>query len=253
MNYVGLYTLIRREIARMFRITVQTVGAPLISAFLFIFIFGFILGKKIDSIAGIPYIEFVFPGILTMNVLTSAFQHTSSAVYFGRWVHSIEEVLVAPFSYFEMVAGYVISSLVRAMIVGLGVIFIGLAFGAVALTHPLLFLLYLVGVAVIFALVGILVGLWAQGFEQLNILNTFIIMPLSFLGGMFYSVELLPDLMKTITFANPFFYLIDAMRYATLGFHESNLGIGALIFAGLIIGLGALVIHLFRIGWRLRE
>src|SRR3989344_6740461 len=189
-NRIGLYTLIRREIQRIFRIMIQTLAAPLISAFLFIFIFGFVLGRKIDLIAGVSYMAFVFPGILLMNVLSSAFEHTASAIYFGRWVKSIHEVLVAPFSYFEMIVGYVGSAVVRALIIGTGVLIIGLLFGAVHITHFWLFLVYIIAIAIIFALLGILVGLWANGFEQLGLLNTFIIMPFTFLGGMFYSITL---------------------------------------------------------------
>ena len=253
MNWIGLYTFIRREIERIFRIMVQTFAAPLISAFLFIFIFGFVLGQKIDLIAGIPYMQFVFPGILVMNILSSAFEHTSSAVFFGRWVRSIDELLVAPFSYFEMILGFVSGAVLRSLLVGVGVLAIGLLFGAVQMEHFGLFLLVAIAVATIFALMGILVGLWANGFEQLGIINTFIIMPLSFLGGMFYSIDLLPALAQSITRFNPFFYFIDSMRFATLGYHESNLLIGASIFFVLIIGLGFLVGYLFKIGWRIRS
>ena len=252
LNTIGLYTLVRREIERIFRISVQTFGAPLISAFLFIFIFGFVLGSRIKLIAGIPYMQFVFPGILVMNILSSSFEHTASAVFFGRWIRSIEEMLVAPFSYIEMVLGYVLSAVIRALLIGMGVLVIGLAFNAVVVTNVFLFLLYAVAISTIFALIGILVGLWAKGFEQLSILNTFVIMPLSFLGGMFYSIELLTPTVKTITLWNPFFYLIDSMRYATLGFHESNLAIGSVLIFGLVFVLGAVVVYLFKVGWRIR-
>lgn len=253
INYIGIYTFLRREVERMFRIVIQTLIAPLISATLFIFIFGFVLGKRIDLIAGVPYMQFVFPGILVMNILSSAFDNSSSAIYFQRWVKSIHEMLVAPFSYLEMVFSFVLSAVLRGLTVGTGVLIIGLLFGAVQIQNFPLFLLLAIAIAVVFSLLGILVGLWAKSFEQLGLLNVFVIMPLSFLGGMFYSVELLPEAVKTITFFNPFFYFIDTMRYATLGIHESNLAIGAAIIIGLIIGLGALVVHLFKVGWQIRE
>lgn len=253
INWVGLYTLMRREIERLLRIKVQTFAAPLISATLFIFIFGFVLGQKIELIAGAPYMQFVFPGILTMNILMSSFEHTASAVYFGRWVKSMHEVLVAPFSYIEMVAGLVGSAVLRALIIGAAILVVGLLFGAVQITHPFLFVAFTVGIAAIFALLGILVGLWANGFEQLGILNTFIITPLTMLGGMFYSVTFLPESVRIITFLNPFFYLIDSMRYATIGLSEGNLFVGAGLIVGLVLGLGVLVVYLFRIGWRIRE
>jgi ABC-2 type transport system permease protein len=253
MNWIGLFTFVRRELERILRVKVQTFAAPLISATLFIFIFGFVLGSKIDLIAGVSYMAFVFPGILTMNILASAFEHTSSSVFFGRWVKSIHEILVAPFSYVEMLVGLVGSAVLRSLLVGCGILIIGLLFGAVSIVHPLVFILVVIAIATIFALLGILVGLWANGFEQLGILNTFIISPLTMLGGMFYSITYLPELVQNITRANPFFYFIDMMRYATLGIHESNLLIGASMILGLIIALSFLVIYLFRIGWRIRE
>jgi len=253
INWIGIYTFIRREIERMLRIVIQTLIAPLISAALFIFIFGFVLGQKIDLIVGVPYMQFVFPGILVMNILASAFDNSSSAIFFQRWIKSIHEMLVAPFAYLEMVISFVLSAIMRGLTVGTGVLIIGLLFGAVQINNLPLFLLLSVAIAVIFSLLGILVGLWAKGFEQLGLLNVFVIVPLSFLGGMFYSIEFLPETMKTITLLNPIFYLIDAMRYATLGIHESNLIVGAIIIIGLIVVLGALVVHLFKIGWKLRE
>lgn len=252
-NYIGLTSLILREAARMKRVVVQVFVSPWISAFLYIFIFGYILGSAIDLIAGVPYISFVFPGILMMNVIQSAFLSSSSAVYFGRFLKSIEEMLVAPFSYIEMILGYVVSALVRTLIIALGIVGIGILFGAVSFAHPLAFIFYTLGVGGIFALLGIIIGLWANGFEQLNILNTFIILPFSFLGGMFYSLELLPEHLHTITILNPFFYFVDGMRYSMIGYYESNLFIGATVILGLNIALGFVVWRLFKTGWRIRE
>jgi len=253
VNWIGLYTLIRREFERIFRVPIQTVVSPLVSAFLFIFIFGFILGRKIDLIAGISYMEFVFPGILMMNIISSAFAHSSNSVYFGRFMKSIEEILVSPFSYLEMIVGYVAGGIMRALIVSVGVVFIGVVFGAVQFVNLGLFLFYTVSVASVFALTGIIVGLWAKGFEQLNVLNTFVIMPLSFLGGIFYSITLLPQAVQTFTLFNPFFYFVDGMRFAMTGINESNLALGAAIIIGLVVSLGFLVWYLFKISWRLRE
>ena len=209
MNWIGLYTFARKEVQRMFRVVIQTIVSPLISAALYIFIFGFVIGSKIETIVGVPYITFVFPGILMLNIMTSAFMHTSSSVYFGRFIRSIEEILVSPFSHFEIVLGYVSGGVVRALVVALGVLVIGLLFGAVTINNFIIFLFYVVAIALVFALLGMLVGLWAKSFEQLSILNTFVIMPLSYLGGIFYSVTMLPPLAQSFTYANPFFYFID--------------------------------------------
>ena len=132
INFIGLYTMVRREVERsIFRVAIQTIVSPLISAFLFIFIFGFVLGKRIELIAGIPYIEFVFPGVLMMNILTASFMASSNAVYFSRFIKTIEEILVAPLSYVEMIVGFTTSAIIRSLIIAIGVLLIGLAFGAI--------------------------------------------------------------------------------------------------------------------------
>lgn len=251
-NWIGIYTFIRRELVRMMRVVVQTVVSPLISATLYIFIFGFVVGSKISLIAGVQYITFVFPGILMLNIIASSFAHSSSSVYFARFVKSIEEVLIAPFSYFEIVFGYTFSAVVRAVVVAVGILFIGLFFGAVTIYSVPLFLFYVVSISTIFALLGILVGLWAKNFEQLSVLNTFIITPFTYLGGIFYSISMLPENIALITRLNPFFYFVDGIRHSMIGIHEANTAIGLAVIFGLIAFLGALVLHLFKIGWRIR-
>ncbi|NQV12106.1 ABC transporter permease [Candidatus Uhrbacteria bacterium] len=253
MNWVGLYTLVRRDIERVFRVATQSLVSPWVSALLYIFIFGFVIGKSIDLIAGVSYLEFVLPGILMMNIITAGFSHTSFGIYFQRFARNIEEVLVSPLSYFEMLVGHVVAAVVRALLVGLGIYVIALLFGAAAIVHPFWLVFYIVSVATIFALIGIIVGLWAKGFEHLNVLNTYVIMPLSFLGGVFYSVEMLPDKLKFITFSNPLFYFIDGLRYSMIGISESNRSIGLILIIGMILVLGGIVWRIFKTGWRIRN
>lgn len=252
VNWIGLYTFIRREIDRMFRVATQTLLTPWISALLYIFIFGHVVGRKIEKIAGVDYIDFVLPGILMMNVISSAFAHTSSSVHFQRFIRHIEEILVAPFSHVEMVVGFVVGGVARAVIVGLGVFVIAVFFGAAGMEHFVLFVLYTVSIATVFALLGVLVGLWAQSFEQLSVLNTFVIMPLTFLGGVFYSINMLPDRMQTLALFNPFFYFIDGIRYSMIGVHESNHAVGAAVILFMAVALWLVVVSLFKRGWRLR-
>lgn len=253
MNWIGLYTIIRKEVARTFRVAVQTIFSPLISATLFIFVFGSIVGSRIDTIGGVPYITFVFPGILIMNVLTSAFTHASSSVYFAKFIRSIEEVLVAPLSYFEIMLGYVVGAVIRALIVGVAIVAVGIVFGAVALQNFFLFIAYVIAIAVVFALVGIITGLVAKSFEQLNVLSTFVILPFSFLGGMFYTLDMLPEIAQKITLFNPFFYFVDGIRFAMVGIHDAPLSVGAVLTFGLVVVLGATVWRIFYTGWRIRE
>lgn len=252
MNWIGLTTILRRELQRMFRIPGQTILSPLVSASLYIYIFGFVIGSRIQEIAGVPYITFVFPGVLMLNIIGSSFSHTSSSVYFARFIKSIEEMLVSPLSYLEIIIGYVLGGIARALVVGFGILLVGVLFKAVTLESLPLFLFYVVAIATVFSLLGILVGLWAKSFEQFGAINTFVITPLTYLGGIFYSVSMLPSLVQKITYANPFFYFVDGIRYSMTGISEANTYVGLIIIFGLIVGLGTLIVHLFHIGWRIR-
>lgn len=251
-NWIGLYTMFRREVKRTFRVVTQTLIAPVVSAALYIFIFGTVIGTRIDDFAGVPYISFVFPGVLLMSIINSSFASASSSLYFMRFTRGIEELLIAPFSYFEMLLGLVGSAVTRAVLVSFLILGVGLVFGAVQLVHPLAFVLYVAAIAAIFAMLGILVALWAESFEQLQVLNTFVITPLTYLGGIFYSITFLPPLAAHITRANPFFYFADGVRSSMIGYSEANTGVGLIVIIGLVIGLAALVTFLFRKGWKIR-
>ncbi|HRH23242.1 MAG TPA: ABC transporter permease [Candidatus Magasanikbacteria bacterium] len=252
MNIIGLQTFIEREIQRSFRVYIQTLLSPWINALLYILIFGVVVGSRIDLIAGVTYIDFVLPGILMLNLIGSAFAQTSSSLYFQRFAKHIEEILVAPLSHFEMITGYVIGGVARGVIVGIGVYAIALIFSAATITHLGLFLLYTIAVAIIFSLLGLLVALWAQNFEQLSVLSVFIITPLTFLGGVFNSITMLPEKVQIFVKFNPFFYFVDGLRYAMVGIREGSALIGWCVIIGLILVFGTLVWRLFSIGWRLR-
>ena len=251
-NWIGLYTMFRREVNRTLRVVVQTLIAPVISAALYLFIFGTVIGTKIQDFAGVPYISFVFPGVLLLSIINSSFASASSSLYFMRFTRGIEEMLIAPFSYLEMLIGLVGSAVVRALMVSFLILIVGILFGAVSLIHPLAFIFYVSAIAAIFAMLGILVALWAEGFEQLQVINTFVITPLTYLGGVFYSITFLPPLAKQITLFNPFFYFADGIRYAMIGYSEANSFVGLFMITVLVLGIGALLTHLFKIGWKIR-
>jgi len=244
--------MIRREVTRTFRVVIQTLVAPVISAALYIFIFGVVIGGSITDIVGVPYITFVFPGILMLSVINASFGSSSSSLYFARFTKSIEELLVAPLSYLEIIGGYLLGSVMRSFIVAILIVLVGLLFGAVTLSNPLTFFLYILGVSSIFSLLGMLVGLWAQSFEQLSVLNTFVITPFTYLGGIFYSITMLPASAAFFTQINPFFYFVDGIRSSMIGVSEANVVVGAFVISGLLLGLGGLVFYLFKIGWRVR-
>lgn len=245
--------MFERELRRTFRVAVQTLVAPVVSASLYILIFGKIIGTRIDAVAGVPFISFVFPGVLMLSVINASFASASSSLYFMRFSRAIEEVLIAPFSYAEMLVGFVGSALMRALIVAFLIVGVGLLFGAVTLTHPFLFTLYVLGITAIFAMLGIIVALWAESFEQLQVLNTFVITPMTYLGGIFYSITFLPPAAALLTRLNPFFYFADGVRGSMIGVHEGNTLVGVLIISALVLGLAGLVTHLFRTGWHIRS
>lgn len=253
INTIGLYTMLRREVKRTFRVAIQTLVAPVISSSLYIFIFGVVIGTQIKEISGVPYITFVFPGILMLAVINASFSSASSALYFMRFTKGIEEMLIAPFSYLEMLLGLAGSAVARALLVALLILATGFFFGAVSLVNPLAFLFYVVSIASIFAILGIIVALWAESFEQLQIMNTFVITPLTYLGGIFYSIHFLPELASQLTRLNPFFYFADGFRRSMIGVGEANMVIGLVMIISLVVGLSTLVWYLFKTGWKIRS
>lgn len=230
----------------------QTLVTPWISALLYIFVFGAVVGARIDTIAGVDYIDFVLPGVLMMNVIGAAFGQSSSSIYFARFARHIEEILVAPLSYLEMVIGFLVGVIARTFVVGMGIYLIAVFFSAANLAHVGWFIFYLLAVGIIFGLLGIIVGLWAKGFEQLGILGTFVITPLSFLGGVFNSLDMLPESLRGIAQWNPFLYFIDGIRYAMIGIRETSPLTGYLVIGGLIVVLIFVTERLFRRGYGLR-
>ena len=253
INWIGLYTMVRREVVRTMRVVTQTLVAPVISAALYIFIFGTVIGTRIDDFAGVPYISFVFPGILMLSIINASFASASSALYFMRFTRGIEEILIAPFSYLEMLIGFVGSAIARALMVAFLILGVGLLFGAVTLVNPVAFVLYVAAISGIFAMLGIIVALWAEGFEQLQVINTFVITPLTYLGGIFYSVSMLPEKAVIFTLFNPFFYFADGIRSSMIGYSEANTTVGLFVIVGILVFLSYLVTMLFKRGWKIRS
>lgn len=245
--------MLRREVKRTLRVVVQTLIAPTVSAALYIFIFGTVIGSRISDFAGVPYIRFVFPGVLMLSIINASFASASSALYFMRFTRGIEEMLITPFSYLEMLIGLVGSAVARALMVSFLILVVGLGFGAVSLVHPLAFVFYIAAISAIFAMLGIIVALWAESFEQLTVLNTFFITPMTYLGGIFYSITMLPPLAASITRFNPFFYFANGVRSSMIGYTEADPVLGIVIISGLVIGLGVLVTQLFKRGWKIRS
>src|SRR3989338_9092442 len=246
-------TCIRREMERFLRIPIQTLISPWISALLYIIVFGSIIGSRIQFFEDISYIDFVLPGILMMNIINAAFIQTSFTIYFHRFTRTIEEILSSPLSYTQMILGWTIAAVTRAFIVGAGIFFLALFFTRANMDHVFLFFFYVIVVSMIFALIGQLIGLWAEKFEHLTVLQTFVITPLVYLGGVFNSMEMIPETLRPFAKLNPFFLMVDGLRYSMISYSESNLLAGGIFLLALAIGLFVMVFLLFRRGYKLRK
>jgi len=253
LNWVGLWTIIRREESRLMRVPIQAFVAPWISALLFIFIFGYVVGGRIALIGGHRYLEFVLPGILMLNVVNAAFLQSSSQIYFSRFLRYVEETLVSPLSYAEMIIGTLVVVIARSIVTAIGILIIAACFGVTHVGNIGEFLFWVIMVSAVFGLLGNIIALWAKNFEQLQVLNVFFITPLSFVGGVFNTTSMLPGWLRWIAYGNPFFYFINGLRHSMIGFSEAPLWLGAGLTIALAAIMFAIVLRLYSIGYGLRE
>lgn len=252
MNPRAFRTLVWREIKRFLVVFKQTMIPPVVSSLLFIFIFGLSLGGKLEGMGGVPYVKFLIPGLVMMSLVESAFSNTSSSLFLSRWAFNIQEVLISPLSYMEMVLALLIGGVVRSVVVAVSVYGVAMFFAPMPILHPGVAFFFLLFVAVIFSLLGILVALFAEEWENLATWSTFVITPLIFFGGVFYSVSHSPPFVQWVTRLNPLFYMIDGLRYGVLGVHETQLLFSTALVLAFTLALFFWTVHLFKIGYRLR-
>ncbi|MFZ5802495.1 MAG: ABC transporter permease [Candidatus Omnitrophota bacterium] len=250
---IGFQTLVRREIVRFLSVFTQTIFPPLVSSFLYIFIFGYSLGARIAQVQGMPYIQFLVPGLLMMYIIESSYTNTSSSLFISRWANNIEELLVTPLSYLEMVAAMLLGSLARSTVVAGGVYLVSLLFVQFPVAHPWLVLYFGVLVSLTFASVGMMVALFAEEFEHLTIATTFVITPLIFFGGVFHSVAMVPETLRWLTEFNPMFYMVNGLRYGMLGVSDTSPVLSAAVVFLLFLSLFIVNVALFRAGFKLRK
>ncbi len=252
-NWIGLYTLIRREVGRTKRVLGQAILAPFATAVLYIFVFGYVVGSKIELIEGIKYISFVFPGVFTMNLVMAVFSATSFSIYFMKFQKTIEDMLTLPLSYTELVTSLIIGGVFRALAITLSLSVVAVLFGVNTLAHPFALLGYVLLISIFFGLLGVVAGIWADNsFEKFGLVTNFILTPLTFLGGAFYSINMLPEKWQFIVHFNPIFYAVDGIRYSLTGYHEASLLLGVTVLGTLSVITLAICVWIFRTGWKLR-
>ena len=252
-NPVGIIALSKREVLRFLTVAGQTIFPPLVTSVLFMYIFGVAIGSRIDfSDVGLSYFQFIVPGLMTMHLISSSYENTSSSLFIARWHNHIQEVLLSPLSYFEMVLGLLAGSLARGTMVCLGVYVVSQIFSPFPILHPLLFLYFMLTVSVIFACAGMLGALWAEDFGMLNLWNIYLIVPLVLMGGVFHPIRMLPQMVQDIARFNPMFYLVDGLRYSITGVSEVSPWIPAVIALTGAVAFFLFAVHLFRIGYKLR-
>ncbi|MFH1590333.1 MAG: ABC transporter permease [archaeon] len=250
MNRIGLYWFSRREVHRFLKVINQTVFPPIVSSLLYIAVFHFVLGRSGGTD---DYLAFLVPGLVMMAMVTNAFSNSSSSLFISKWSHHIGHLLTMPLSYLELTLGYIIGAITRGIVSGAGIIIVLAFLVPVGFAHPFIALLYLFIGCFLFGALGILAALWADQFDHLGIFSTFIITPLTMLGGVFYSIQTLPETFRTATLFNPVFYLVDGFRYGMVGVNDAPIWLGILVTGTLSAIVFAVVIALLRAGYKIRS
>jgi ABC-2 type transport system permease protein len=238
--------------ARTLRTVLQSVVAPVISTSLYFIVFGSAIGSRIDEIDGVSYGAFIVPGLIMLSLLTQSISNASIAIYFPKFIGTIYEILSAPVSYLEIVIAYVGAASTKSVVLGLIILATAGFFVPLRVDHPLLMVLFMVLTAVTFSLFGFIIGIWADGFEKLQIVPLLIVTPLTFLGGSFYSIHMLPPFWQTVTLANPVVYLVSGFRYAFYGVSDVSVGISLGMTLFFLLVCLAIVAWIFRTGYRLK-
>ena len=248
---VGFRSLLKREILRFVRRPRNTFAPPAITNVLYFAVFGVILGSRIDDIAGVDYLLFILPGLVVLGTISNAFENSSFSIFHGRWNEYIHETLTSPLSYSSMVVAYILAAALRGVIVGAIIVVIGLLFTSVPIEQPFFLAAFMLVVPLLFASLGVIGGLLADDFDDLTVMNQFILRPLVFFGAVFYSLEILPPLYRTLSLLNPMVYMVNGVRYGFLSYQEVDPLVSLAVLSGLTLAVVLFDIYLFKRGYGL--
>lgn len=253
-NWIGIYTLVQREVGRFFAVYLQTIIAPVMTTFLFYVIFTLafdgLSGRGID---GVPYMQFLVPGLIMMAMAQNAFANTSSSIVIGKVQGNIIDILMPPLAPWEILTGYVVGGVMRGLVVGVVSILVLVPFIGLTVVHPFYFLIFGILGTMMLALLGVIGGIWSEKFDHIAAVTNFVVTPLTFLSGTFYSIDRLTPLWQDIAHANPFFFMIDGFRAGFIGTADTSvmLGVVVLAFVNIVLWLSAL--FMLRSGYRIKQ
>ncbi|RED17619.1 ABC transporter permease [Parasphingopyxis lamellibrachiae] len=253
MNIRGVWALYSFEMQRTWRTLWQSVVTPVITTVLYFVVFGSAIGSRMEDIGGVDYGAFIVPGLMMLSLLTQSISNASFGIYFPKFSGTVYEMLSAPMSPIELVLGYVGAAATKSILLGLIILATANLFVDVRIEYPLVMILFLVLTALTFSLFGFIIGIWADGFEQLSFIPMLVVTPLTFLGGAFYSINMLPDPWRSISLFNPVVYLVSGFRWSFYGEGDVSIGLSLGITAAFLIACLAVVIWIFRTGYRLKE
>ncbi|MFK2879429.1 ABC transporter permease [Rhodanobacter hydrolyticus] len=252
MNWYGIRAIYRFEMARTARTLMQSVASPVVSTSLYFVVFGSAIGSRITSVEGVSYAAFIIPGLVMLSLLMQSVSNASFGIYFPKFVGTIYEVHSAPLSFLEIVLGYVGAAATKAIMVGLIILATARIFVDYSIAHPLVMVAFLLLTTVTFSLLGFIIGIWADNFEKLQVVPLMVITPLTFLGGSFYSIHMLPPFWQKVTLFNPVVYLISGFRWSFYNLADVGVGISLAATLGFLALCLVVVWWIFRTGYRLK-
>jgi len=253
MNLRAVAAIYKFEMARTARTLLQSIVSPVISTSLYFVVFGAAIGSRITEMEGVSYGAFIVPGLIMLTLLTQSVMNASFGIYFPRFVGTIYELLSAPISFFEIVLGYVGAAATKSIVLGIIILMTSALFVPLEIQHPVWMLTFLILTAVTFSLLGFIIGIWADGFEKLQIIPLLIITPLTFLGGSFYSISVLPPAWQVVTLFNPVVYLVSGFRWSFYGLADVPVGISVAMTGVFLLACLAVIWWMFRTGYRLKN